>query len=118
MLKEKSIRIDIVKVQMIKDGTIEYGKRAIKNPQDLAELGLKFLGKADREIFLLFCLNTRNHINCIHMVSIGTVNASLVSPREVLKIAILSNASRSPSCTITHPAMLSQARTTLKSLTD
>jgi DNA repair protein RadC len=93
MPTEKSIQIDIVKVQMIKDATIEYGKRAIKNPQDLAELGLKFLGKADREIFLLFCFNTRNHINCIHVVSIGTVNASLVSPREVLKIAILSNAS-------------------------
>jgi DNA repair protein RadC len=90
---EKSIQIDIVKVQMIKDGTIEYGKRAIRNPQDLAELGMKFLKHADREMFLLVCLNTRNHINCIHLVSIGTVNASLVSPREVLKIAILSNAS-------------------------
>ena len=78
---------------MIKDGTIEYGKKAIRNPQDLASLGLKFIKNADREIFLLLCLNTRNHINCIHVVSIGTVNASLVSPREVLKIAILSNAS-------------------------
>jgi DNA repair protein RadC len=90
---EKSIQIDIVKVQMIKDGTIEYRKKAIRNPQDLAELGMKFLKHADREIFVLVCLNTRNHINCIHLVSIGTVNASLVSPREVLKIAILSNAS-------------------------
>ena len=93
MPTEKTIKIDIVKVQMIKDGTVEYGKKAIRNPQDLAELGLKFIKNADREIFLLLCLNTRNHINCIHLVSIGTVNASLVSPREVLKIAILSNAS-------------------------
>jgi DNA repair protein RadC len=93
MPAEKSIQIDIVKVQMIKDGNIEYGKKAIRNPQDLAELGRKFLEKADREIFILVCLNTRNHINCIHVVSIETVNASLVAPREVFKIAILSNAS-------------------------
>ena len=93
MATEKPIQIDIVKVQMVKDGTIEYGKKAIRNPQDLAELGMKFLKNADREIFLLVCLNTRNHINCIHVVSIGTVNASLVAPREVFKIALLSNAS-------------------------
>lgn len=78
---------------MVRDGTIEYGKRAIKNPQDLAALGLKFIKNADRETFLLVCLNTRNHINCIHVVSIGTVNASLVSAREVFKIALLCNAS-------------------------
>jgi DNA repair protein RadC len=93
-VKAKNLtKIDIVKIHMVKDGTIEYGKRAITNPQDLADLGLKFLKHADREIFLLVCLNTRNYINCIHVVSIGTVNASLVAPREVLKTAILSNAS-------------------------
>ena len=93
MQKEQLTKIDIVKIQMVRDGTLEYGKKAIKGPQDLAELGMKFLKHADREIFLLVCLNTRNNINCIHVVSIGTVNTSLVSPREVLKAAILSNAS-------------------------
>ena len=93
MEKDHRTKIDIVKIQMVRDGTLDYGKKAIKGPQDLAELGLKFIKNADREIFLLVCLNTRNHINCIHVVSIGTVNTSLVSPREVLKTAILSNAS-------------------------
>jgi len=93
METEKLTKIDIVKIHMVKDGTIEYGKRAIRNPKDLADLGMKFLKHADREIFLLVCLNTRNQINCIHVVSIGTVNASLVAPREVFKIALLSNAS-------------------------
>jgi DNA repair protein RadC len=93
METQKLTKIDIVKIHMVKDGTIEYGKRAIRNPKDLADLGMKFLKHADREIFLLVCLNTRNHINCIHVVSIGTVNASLVAPREVFKIALLSNAS-------------------------
>src|SRR4030042_3872268 len=92
MEKDHHTKIDIVKIQMVRDGTLDYGKKAIKGPQDLAELGLKFINSADREIFLLVCLNTRNHINCIHVVSIGTVNTSLVSPREVFKIALLSNA--------------------------
>jgi DNA repair protein RadC len=92
MQKEHPTKIDIVKIQMVRDGTLEYDKKAIKGPQDLAELGHKFIQNADREIFLLVCLNTRNHINCIHVVSIGTVNTALVTPREVLKVAILSNA--------------------------
>jgi len=93
MEKEKLAKIDIVKIHMVKDGRIKYRTKQIQNPKDLADLGLKFLKHADREIFLLVCLNTRNHINCIHIVSIGTVNASLVAPREVFKIALLSNAS-------------------------
>jgi len=92
MQKEQPTKIDIVKIQMVRDGTLEYDKKAIKGPQDLAELGHKFIQNADREVFLLVCLNTRNHINCIHVVSIGTVNTALVTPREVLKVAILSNA--------------------------
>ncbi len=93
MQKEQPTKIDIVKIQMVKDGTLDYGKKAIKGPQDLAELGQKFIQNADREIFLLVCLNTRNHINCIHVVSIGTVNTALVAPREVLKAVLMSNAS-------------------------
>jgi DNA repair protein RadC len=93
MEKEKLTKIDIVKIHMVKDGKIKYRTKQIQNPKDLADLGLKFLKHADREIFLLDCLDTRNHINCIHVVSIGTVNASLVAPREVFKIALLSNAS-------------------------
>lgn len=93
MQKEQLTKIDIVKIQMVKDGTFDYGRKAIRGPQDLAELGQKFIQNADREVFLLVCLNTRNHINCIHVVSIGTVNTALVTPREVLKAVLMSNAS-------------------------
>jgi len=87
----RNTKIDIVKIQMVKDGTIEYGKKPISNPQALAELGLKFLKNADREMFLLVCLNTKNYVNCIHLVSIGTLDRAAVSPREVAKAALLSN---------------------------
>jgi DNA repair protein RadC len=92
MQKEKT-NIDIVKIQMIRDGSVEYGKKAISKPEDLAELGLKFLKDADREMFVLVCLNAKNFINCIHLVSIGTLDKAVLSPREVMKAALLSNAS-------------------------
>ena len=103
MQKEQPTKIDIVKIQMVRDGTLEYDKKAIKGPQDLAELGQKFIQNADREVFLLVCLNTRNHINCIHVVSIGTINTALVAPREVMKIAILSSAA-AIACIHNHPS--------------
>jgi DNA repair protein RadC len=84
--------IDIVKIQMVRDGSIHYGKKQITNPRDLVELGQKFLKNADREMFVMVCLNIKNHINCIHLVSMGTINHTVVSPREVMKAALLSNA--------------------------
>ena len=87
----KHRRIDVVKVQMVRDGSVEYGRKVIRNPQELAELGLKFLRHADREMFLLVCLNAKNYINCIHLVSIGTLDKAPVSPREVIKTALLAN---------------------------
>jgi len=92
MQTEEGTKIDIVKIQMVKDGTIEYGKKQINKPQDLAELGHKFLKNADREMFILVCLNIKNFINCIHLVSIGTLDRALISPRDVLKTALLANA--------------------------
>ena len=92
MTKKEKTNIDIVKVQMVKEGSIEYGKKPISKPQELAELGLKFLKNADREMFILVCLNAKNFVNCIHLVSIGTLNQAVLSAREVLKAALLSNA--------------------------
>ncbi len=37
-------------------------------------------------------LNTKNNITGINVVSIGSLNSSLVHPREVFKAAILGNA--------------------------
>jgi DNA repair protein RadC len=91
MQTEGMTKIDIVKIQMVKDGTIEYAKKQISRPQDLAELGHKFLKNADREMFILACLNTKNFINCIHLVGIGTLDRALISARDVVKTALLSN---------------------------
>ena len=43
-------------------------------------------------MFILVCLNTKNFINCIHLVAIGTLDRAIISPRDVLKTALLANA--------------------------
>lgn len=46
----------------------------------------------DREHFLVVSLDTKNQPVSVNVCHIGSLNASLVHPREVLKVAILSNA--------------------------
>ena len=52
----------------------------------------KFIGSADREMFIALYLAADNRINSIHVISIGSLNQSVVHPRECFKAALLSNA--------------------------
>lgn len=92
MSKLAAKRVDIVSLRMVKECSVLYQKRKITSPSDGAELIKEFLEDSDREKFVVVYLNTKNEPTAIHTVSVGTVNASLVHPREVMKGAILSNA--------------------------
>ncbi|MEK5394040.1 JAB domain-containing protein [Margalitia sp. FSL K6-0131] len=63
----------------------------IKSPEDGAKIAASFIGDEDREVFLVICLSTKNTINAIHRCHVGSINASIVHPREVFKSAILNN---------------------------
>src|SRR5690606_34740273 len=52
----------------------------------------QYLDGADREHFVVLLLDTQNQIIGIHTVTVGTLDASLIHPREVFKSAILANA--------------------------
>lgn len=45
-----------------------------------------------KEMFLALHLDSKNRLLCVDVVSIGSLNASIVHPREVFKMALLSNA--------------------------
>ena len=51
-----------------------------------------FLMQETKEYFLTLHLDGKNRINCIDVVSIGSLNQSIVHPREVFKTALLSSA--------------------------
>ena len=67
---------------------------AIKSPDDAATIGKEFMRihEEPEEYMYMICMNTKNKVIGVFEVSHGTVNASLVSPREVFQKALLANA--------------------------
>ena len=47
----------------------------------------------DQERFVVACLNTKKRLQCVTPVTVGTLDASLVHPREVFRPAIVQSAS-------------------------
>lgn len=85
-------RVDIVKIQMVKEGSLLYKNRTVHSSQNGFDLMKQFLGDVDREHFIVMCLDTKNQPTSLNICHIGSLNSSLVHPREVFKPAILSNA--------------------------
>lgn len=72
-------------------------KQSIKTPRDLATILRAVLASESefdqsKEHFWVVGLNTRNVIQLIELVSLGTLNSCLVHPREVYRVAIAKNA--------------------------
>ena len=92
MKKTRSESLMVIKLQMVREKIGYYGTKKVRNPADVEEVVRAFIGQADREIFLALNLSSANNINSIHVISIGTLNQSIVHPRECFKAALLSNA--------------------------
>jgi len=77
---------------------VELGRRVVKSargelkivrsPADAAGLVMEDMKHLDREHFRVILLDSKNSVISVETVSIGTVNASLVHQREVLKPAL------------------------------
>jgi DNA repair protein RadC len=63
----------------------------------------RFLMKETKEMFLTLHLDGKNRVVCMDLVSIGSLNQSIVHPREVYKTALLSNAA-AILCVHQHPS--------------
>lgn len=94
----KSIRgIGTAKASQIK-AAVELGKRIsktekrilgkIESPQMVAEYFLEELKHVQKEKFIVVFLNTKNMITSYEVISIGSLSASIVHPREVFNRAI------------------------------
>ena len=84
--------INIVALQMIKTDTLNYLKNRISNPGDATEIMRSFIGNSDREHLILICMNSKNEPTHIQTLSIGSINQTVIHPREIFKTAMLSNA--------------------------
>lgn len=100
------------KAMQIKAG-IELGRRlarstmndthTIRSPQDVVTLMAEDMRYLQKEHFVCLFLNTKNHVLAQETLSIGTLNASLVHPREVFRAAI-KRSSASIICVHNHPS--------------
>lgn len=83
----------------------EPSPHRISNPDDAARLALEFVTAADddREHFWVVLLNTKHRYLMHTEVSVGTVKAALVGPREVFGPAVREGASSILICH-THPS--------------
>lgn len=84
-------RVDIVSLKMIKESSVLYANRRISKPNEIVDLLKAFLEDCDREKLIVCCLNTKNEPTSISVVSVGSLNTSIVHPREVFKTAVMSN---------------------------
>jgi DNA repair protein RadC len=91
MRKQSAKRVNIVSLKLVKESSLLYKNRCVRSPEDGYQLLKQFLGEVDREYFVVVCLDTKNQPTAINISHIGSLNASIVHPRECYKSAILSN---------------------------
>lgn len=92
---------------------IELGRRlarsamnetvTIRSPKDAADYLMEDLRYLQKEHFVCLFLNTKNHVIGQETLSMGTLNSSLVHPREVFRAAI-KRSSASILCAHNHPS--------------
>lgn len=63
-------------------------KISLTSPQKVAQYLQERLGREKKEHFLVILLDTKNKLIDVRDISIGTLNASLVHPREVFETAV------------------------------
>ena len=67
-------------------------KPKINGPEDVYRLLNPMMREMKKEIFIVICLDTKNQIISKETISVGSLNANIVHPREVFKPALLASA--------------------------
>lgn len=91
------VNISTYKLQVVKEkgGRYDIDNKSITSPKQLFKIATEVLemAKLAEEMFSIVTLDNKLKITGVFVVSIGTLNASIVHPREVFKRALLQNAS-------------------------
>lgn len=93
-METKEIGLEIVQIRLIQD-RIVYNEKPIHSPQDAVEILGNEIKDYDREVLCVLNLDAHGVVQNANIVSMGTVNQTVSSPREIFKSAILSNAQSS-----------------------
>ena len=91
MGKRTEYKLEQVAIRMVKEPPF-YSDIPIKRAEDAVRVVAEALRDYDREVFGVINMRTDGCPINVNIASMGTINGSVVSSREVLKSTILSNA--------------------------
>lgn len=89
LLKGDSKPVDCVRLMLQK--TRVCPKAKIGNPEDAVKL-MKEMGDYERERAIILHLDTKNNVLAVENISTGSLNVTIVHPREAIKGAVLNSA--------------------------
>ena len=90
--KLKRVSVPIYKVTLVREGKMPTYESRIRSSANAHTVLQEYLADTDREHFVILMLDQKNQVIGINTVSVGSLTASIVHPREVYKPLILSNA--------------------------
>ncbi len=90
-MPKKPFKLDVVSVRLVKDAPI-YSETPFKTPQDAVAVLGEYMCRFDREVVCVLNLRTDLVPLSAHFASVGSVNAAMAHPRELIKSSFLSNA--------------------------
>lgn len=91
-MNNNEFRLEQVSVRLSPESPL-YSDEKIRTPQDAVKIvGRELMTEFDREQILVINLNSNGQPINFSICSIGTINNASISPRELLKSSILSNA--------------------------
>jgi DNA repair protein RadC len=85
----------VKKVSLVFEGSLQ-GRPCLTSTQDALAFFKSYWSTypaSDQEKFVVACLDTKHRVQCVVVVTVGTLDASLVHPREVFKPAFIEGSS-------------------------
>ena len=95
------LRVPVFQIRLVRER--DHETEQIRTPADVARLASELVDGLDREAFYVIALSTSSRVIGVHLAHLGTIDASVASPREVYKFALAVNA-RSIVCLHNHPS--------------
>lgn len=97
------------------EAAVELGRRTlaaraarkattVSTPEDVVALMKALFTGQEREHFYCICLDTKNRVRKIVEVSVGSLNASIVHPRELFRVAVSEGGCASVVVAHNHPS--------------
>lgn len=83
--------ISLYRVQLVHEAAYPYRVSTLTSSKEAADFFRPLYQGADREQFTVAFLDAKHRVIGIEVVSVGSLTAALVHPREVFKSAVITN---------------------------